>query len=487
MRPLTTRYNFHRLRHILVAISIACFFGACATEKSRNPLSPSIAGPIEGVAISSPISLQPADGQLIRSTDQPIHLTFDQVESNSERPFWYELQVSAEAAFTNIIYLAEKIPPSGGLTEQYALNTALDNDHHYYWRVRALDGANTGPYSIPASFEIFTPLVVGTPIAISPLNGTVAGINQPDLTIENASIIGTPLSTTYRFELSTDHSFSNIVHSATASSGSTTTTVQTGPLAWNTQYHWRSQAIVNGKEGVVEGTWSDAQTFQTASQPVTLGTPTPISPINSTLVSSTTPTFTVVNGTVDGPSAAITIFFQVGTDPDVNTVIASFEQSASPTGTTAVTSPTLPSDTILYWRVTARNGTEASNWSTSYDFRTPTVTSPETTPPSQPGCCPPPNRFSIVQEIAEETGYPDSGIHVSDFTQKVAERLHAEDPNWGRRINITGPIGKDTVAYKVNGSTDNPFSVDIVLGAGGSNPQIHWDGHGQIGGTWITP
>ena len=229
--------NFYRLRHLVGVLSIACLVTACATEKSRNPLSPSIAGPIEGVAISSPASLQPAGGQLIRSTDQPILLTFAQVASNSERPFWYELQMSTEASFTNIIYLAEKIPPSGGPTEQYALNTALDNDHHYYWRVRALDGANTGPYSIPASFEIFTPLVVGTPIAISPLNGTVAGINQPDLTIENASIIGTPLSTTYRFELSTDHSFSNIVHSATASSGSTTTTVQTGPLAWNTQYH----------------------------------------------------------------------------------------------------------------------------------------------------------------------------------------------------------------------------------------------------------
>ena len=92
-----------------------------------------------------------------------------------------------------------------------------------------------------------------------------------------------------------------------------------------------------------------------------------------------------------------------------------------------------------------------------------------------------------MQEIARETGYPDSGMHVTDFTQKVAERLHAEDANWGRRINITGPIGKDTVAYKVDGSTDNPFSVDIVLGAGGNSPQIHWDGHGQIGGTWVIP
>ena len=84
-----------------------------------------------------------------------------------------------------------------------------------------------------------------------------------------------------------------------------------------------------------------------------------------------------------------------------------------------------------------------------------------------------------MQEIARETGYPDSGMHVTDFTQKVAERLHAED--------ATGPIGKDTVAYKVDGSTDNPFSVDIVLGAGGNSPQIHWDGHGQIGGTWVIP
>ena len=53
------------------------------------------------------------------------------------------------------------------------------------------------------------------------------------------------------------------------------------------------------------------------------------------------------------------------------------------------------------------------------------------------------------------------------FTQIVATRLHAEDPLWGRRINSTGPIGKDTVAYRVGTSPHNPFSIDIVLGAGG--------------------
>lgn len=487
MRLLTMRYNSQQLIHIAGVFSLACFITACGTEKSRNPLSPSIAGPIEGVAISSPASLQPTEGHLVRMTDQPIHLTFNQSTSNSERTFWYELQVSADTSFTSIIYAAENIPPSGSPTERYTLETTLDNDHQYYWRVRALDGANTGPYSATASFELFTPLVVGQPTAVSPLNGTIASMNQPSLVITNAAIVGTSLSTTYRFEVSTDHTFSNIVHASSMSAGNTLTTAQAGPLAWNTQYHWRSRAIANGKEGAVKGIWSSVQTFQTAQQPVTLGTPIPISPIDNTRVSSTTPTFTITNGTVDGPAGTVTIFFQVGTDPNINNIVASFEQNASPTGTTATVSPILPHNSTLYWRVSSGTGTQASNWTASQVFQTPEDTTPDIPPPSTSGCCPPPNRFAIVQEIAAETGYPSSGIHVTDFTQKVAERLHAEDPNWGRRINITGPLGKDTVAYKIDGSTDNPFSVDIVLGAGGTNPRIHWDGHGQIGGTWTTP
>ena len=99
----------------------------------------------------------------------------------------------------------------------------------------------------------------------------------------------------------------------------------------------------------------------------------------------------------------------------------------------------------------------------------------------------PPNRFAVVSQVAAETGYPESGMAATAFTQIVATRLHAEDPLWGRRINSTGPIGKDTVAYRVGTSPDNPFSIDIVLGAGGPRPRIHWVAHGRIGGTWIPP
>ena len=86
--------------------------------------------------------------------------------------------------------------------------------------------------------------------------------------------------------------------------------------------------------------------------------------------------------------------------------------------------------------------------------------------------------------MAAETGYPSSGMHVRDFTQAVVRRLAQEDPNWGRRINSTGPLGKDTAAYRVSDQNDNPFSIDLVLGAESSSPSIHWSEHGRVGGTW---
>ena len=55
-----------------------------------------------------------------------------------------------------------------------------------------------------------------------------------------------------------------------------------------------------------------------------------------------------------------------------------------------------------------------------------------------------------------------------------------------RRLNNSGVIGKDTVAYRIPG-TSNPYSVDIVLGATSGSPAIHWAEHGQVGGQWMTP
>ena len=61
-----------------------------------------------------------------------------------------------------------------------------------------------------------------------------------------------------------------------------------------------------------------------------------------------------------------------------------------------------------------------------------------------------------------------------------------EDPRWGRRINATGPISDDTVAYRVGTSPHNPVSVDIVVAAHSRRARLGWT-VSRIGGTWITP
>ena len=91
------QYNSRRIRHIAAVLSTACSFVACATEKSRNPLSPSIAGPIEGVVISSPVSLKPTDGQLVRIDDEwwfqddwnRGHRSAEWLYKNTENPIRY--------------------------------------------------------------------------------------------------------------------------------------------------------------------------------------------------------------------------------------------------------------------------------------------------------------------------------------------------------------------------------------------------------------
>ena len=100
----------------------------------------------------------------------------------------------------------------------------------------------------------------------------------------------------------------------------------------------------------------------------------------------------------------------------------------------------------------------------------------ETAPPSAAagGIQVPPMR-SVTSQVAAEIGYdPAGGTDPGPFTQQVAERLHAADPRWGRRINSTGPISDDTVAYRVGTSPVNPLSIDIVLAAHTTHARLQW-------------
>ena len=81
----------------------------------------------------------------------------------------------------------------------------------------------------------------------------------------------------------------------------------------------------------------------------------------------------------------------------------------------------------------------------------------------------------VTSQVAAEIGYdPAGGTDPGPFTQQVAERLHAADPRWERRINSTGPISDDTVAYRVGTSPVTPLSIDIVLAAHTTHARLQW-------------
>ena len=388
-------------RIVLRAVPVALAIGlaACGTEESRNPLSPNIAGEIAGVNITIPALIEPINGVLVVS-GTPVVLKFGSATSNSERPFWYEVQLARDDTFQQIVRESTQVAPeeSGtqalaqGVTNSFPVEETLESGVTYWWRVRAADGANTGPYSEAHAFEVYTPVTVGVPVPKSPVGGVVLTSPQPQLNTTTPEITGPATNIRVRFEIATSTSFANPTAVLEVAPGAERTLVTSGNLAWNTTFYWRVRVAANGREGQIVGNWSQTVNFKTPPAPALPPPPPP------------------------------------DRDP---------QPDPSPTG-----------------------------------------------PAPAPSCCPPPNRFDVMKQVAAQTGYPNSGISVHDFTQKVAERLVREDANWGRYINTNGNLGFDILAYRINGQNQKPYKIDIVLGANTSGAKIHWLQEGIGNGTW---
>ena len=264
-----------------------------------------------------------------------------------------------------------------------------------------------------------------------------------------------------------------------------------------TRYHWRARATASvGSSGAVAGAWSDPTSFRTSAIRVTV--PRLVSPSNGAtdVPIRTCPAgmFTVRDASLQGRTGRLGIQLQVATDPEFDNVVARFETHQRDRGQTNLCiRVALSPATEYFWRVRARVADSpeiASDWSAPWRFTTAERRGP-TTAPGRGQCCPPPNRFSVVLAIVEATGdlYRRD---IQQFTQRVAECLAAEDGDWGRRLNDSGAVGKDTVAYRTNkGPGHGPFSIDIMLGAESSDPRPHWNitTHngvvGRVGGKWL--
>jgi len=134
----------------------------------------------------------------------------------------------------------------------------------YYWRARAQDGANTGPYATPAAFTIFTPIVIDVPGLSAPApNSTVVNL-RPAFTIANSPRSGPVGAITYLIELADSDSFANKAATwSVLETPNQTATVSPVDLSYGKVYYWHARAY----DPSTIGPWSYTQAFQMLGEP----------------------------------------------------------------------------------------------------------------------------------------------------------------------------------------------------------------------------
>jgi hypothetical protein len=258
---------------LAACLPVLLFVGACELQKSENPLSPSVAGPIPGVEISAPKPLEPGTGWQIPGNRQPLTLLLENASSNSPRPLNYLFEVATDAGFTNKVFAREGVQGGDGGRTSLTLPDPLGEGRGYYWRAKAQDGANTGPYSPPANFNLFVPVAFDKPVPISPTNNERTASLGPEFRFANAPHAGNPAQITYTLEIATNDSFANkvVAWQFLEQPGGDTHFVSASGLPPGTQLFWH----VRASEATALGPWSDTAVFRTPVPVVLPPTPPP--------------------------------------------------------------------------------------------------------------------------------------------------------------------------------------------------------------------
>jgi hypothetical protein len=252
--------RLYPMRTLCALVATVCL-GACEAAKSANPTAPTVAGPIPGVAISAPKALEPVAGTTLEFSAEPPTLLIENAGTSGVRTIWLELEISTDAGFSQLVHQADQIAPGDGGRTAYRLPEPLGAGFTYFWRSRAADGANTGPYSAVSSFNVVPPVVIETPVPAEP-QGNI-NTNRPDFKARNAAISGTT-GVVYRFHISQRSDFSQTTALLTAPPAANgLTVVSMGTLPYSTTFYWRVWATDGTKESPLSPTLS----FRTPAAP----------------------------------------------------------------------------------------------------------------------------------------------------------------------------------------------------------------------------
>jgi hypothetical protein len=244
----------------------------CEHQKSSNPLSPTIAGPIPGVEITQPKLLEPGQGVKFRDRQQPITLVVENASTNGVRPLRYGFQIATDAGFTNVVFSRQDVAQGGNGRTSLKLQDKLQLGRTYYWRSWAYDGANTGPMAASVSFDVYPPASISAPTLAGPANGSTVTSVAPLLILRNSARSGPVGNVSYGIQVSSNQAFTNIVagNNGQPEDLRGQTSWVPGGLAPDTTYYWRALA----SDGETTSAWSSTWSFSTPS-PTPVPTPGP--------------------------------------------------------------------------------------------------------------------------------------------------------------------------------------------------------------------
>jgi len=244
------------------SISLACgllllTLGGCETAKSSNPTAPTVAGPIAGVEISAPGMVSPSQGTKFKESEQPITLTIQNSTTTGVRTLSYTFEVAADSGFATKVFARSSVTAgASGKTSVQLDRLAIGQT--YFWRARAEDGANTGPFGT-SGFEIFPKAAVGPPTPVSPINNEVTASNSPTLLVNNATTVGPVGFLGYEFQIATDQAFTKLATAGIVNEGAGQTRFPVAPITAGTTFFWRVRAA----DSETTGPWSVVQAFRT--------------------------------------------------------------------------------------------------------------------------------------------------------------------------------------------------------------------------------
>ena len=251
----------------LTALAAILCLGACEAAKSANPTAPSVAGPIPGVSITAPSPLEPSAGTTMEFNSEPPVLLIENPGTTGVRTLYLQLEIGTDAGFSQIVHQADQITPGANGRTVYRLPEPLGAGFTYYWRARASDGANTGPYSAVSNFNVVPPVVIDTPQPAEP-QGNI-NTNRPEFKVRNGAISGTT-GVVYRIHVALSADFNQTAAVLTVTpNGNGTTTATLGELPYSTTFYWR----VWGTDGAKESAVSSTMSFRTPAPPAPTAPP----------------------------------------------------------------------------------------------------------------------------------------------------------------------------------------------------------------------